>query len=174
MRWRRRARASVQISPRRGAERDEQSARFRQVRAGAGSRSARRSRDCWRWWKLSATEGDRELRRRCKRSSKAPKTASPSNGASTTTRRAPSIPSATQFPTVFFAGLFGSFNEKPYFQAQPGAEKAPVVNFSRDAAQRAEIARAIARAEDGTSGQDRGAGGARQARRRVRARQARV
>jgi len=34
-------------------------------------------------------------------------------------------------PTVFVAGLFGSrFNEKPYFQAQPGAEKAPVVNFS--------------------------------------------
>ncbi|HVN68077.1 MAG TPA: LemA family protein [Candidatus Binatia bacterium] len=35
------------------------------------------------------------------------------------------------FPTVMIAGLFGSrFNEKPYFQAQPGAEKAPVVNFS--------------------------------------------
>jgi LemA protein len=34
-------------------------------------------------------------------------------------------------PTVFIAGMFGSrFNEKPYFQAQPGAEKAPVVNFS--------------------------------------------
>ena len=34
-------------------------------------------------------------------------------------------------PTVFVAGLFGSrFNEKPYFQSQPGAEKAPVVNFS--------------------------------------------
>jgi LemA protein len=35
------------------------------------------------------------------------------------------------FPTVMIAGMFGSkFNEKPYFQAQPGAEKAPVVNFS--------------------------------------------
>jgi LemA protein len=34
-------------------------------------------------------------------------------------------------PTVFFAGLFGSkFNEKPYFKSQPGAEQAPVVNFS--------------------------------------------
>ncbi len=34
-------------------------------------------------------------------------------------------------PTVFVAGLFGSrFNEKPYFQSQAGAEKAPVVNFS--------------------------------------------
>ncbi|MGC1381448.1 MAG: LemA family protein [Candidatus Baltobacteraceae bacterium] len=34
-------------------------------------------------------------------------------------------------PTVFIVGLFGSrFNEKPYFQAQPGSEKAPVVNFS--------------------------------------------
>jgi LemA protein len=35
------------------------------------------------------------------------------------------------FPTVLIAGMFGSrFNEKPYFQSQPGAEKAPVVNFS--------------------------------------------
>ncbi|HET6276336.1 MAG TPA: LemA family protein [Candidatus Cybelea sp.] len=35
------------------------------------------------------------------------------------------------FPTVTIAGIFGGrFNEKPYFQAQPGAEKAPVVNFS--------------------------------------------
>ena len=34
-------------------------------------------------------------------------------------------------PTVFIAGFFGSrFNEKPYFQAQPGAEKPPTVNFS--------------------------------------------
>src|SRR5579871_828694 len=34
-------------------------------------------------------------------------------------------------PTVFIAGLFGSrFNEKPYFQAQPGAAQAPAVNFS--------------------------------------------
>ena len=34
-------------------------------------------------------------------------------------------------PTVFFAGLFGSrFNEKQYFKSQPGAEQAPVVNFS--------------------------------------------
>jgi LemA protein len=35
------------------------------------------------------------------------------------------------FPTVMIAGLFGSrFNEKPYFQAQPGAQNAPAVNFS--------------------------------------------
>lgn len=35
------------------------------------------------------------------------------------------------FPTVMIAGMFGSrFNEKPYFQAQPGAEHPPVVNFS--------------------------------------------
>lgn len=35
------------------------------------------------------------------------------------------------FPTVLFAGMFGSkFNEKPYFAAQPGAEKPPTVNFS--------------------------------------------
>lgn len=35
------------------------------------------------------------------------------------------------FPTVLIVGMFGSrFNEKPYFQSQPGAEKAPVVNFS--------------------------------------------
>ncbi len=34
-------------------------------------------------------------------------------------------------PSVFIAGLFGSrFNEKPYFQAQPGSEKPPAVNFS--------------------------------------------
>jgi LemA protein len=35
------------------------------------------------------------------------------------------------FPTVMIAGLFGSrFNEKPYFQAQAGAQTAPTVNFS--------------------------------------------
>ena len=35
------------------------------------------------------------------------------------------------FPTVMIAGMFGSrFNEKPYFQSQPGAEKPPTVNFS--------------------------------------------
>ncbi|HEV3091319.1 MAG TPA: LemA family protein [Candidatus Cybelea sp.] len=35
------------------------------------------------------------------------------------------------FPTVMIVGLFGSrFNEKSYFQAQPGAQQAPVVNFS--------------------------------------------
>lgn len=34
-------------------------------------------------------------------------------------------------PTVFIAGMFGSrFNEKPYFQAQPGAQAAPTVQFS--------------------------------------------
>ena len=34
-------------------------------------------------------------------------------------------------PTVLIAGMFGSrFNEKPYFQAQPGAAQAPAVNFS--------------------------------------------
>ena len=36
------------------------------------------------------------------------------------------------FPTVLFAGMFGSkFNEKPYFAAQPGAEKPPAVNFTQ-------------------------------------------
>jgi LemA protein len=34
------------------------------------------------------------------------------------------------FPTVLIAGFFGSrFQAKPYFQAQPGAEKAPEVKF---------------------------------------------
>jgi LemA protein len=33
-----------------------------------------------------------------------------------------------RFPTVLFASLFG-FREKPYFQAQPGAEVAPKVKF---------------------------------------------
>ncbi|MBV8155181.1 MAG: LemA family protein [Candidatus Eremiobacteraeota bacterium] len=34
-------------------------------------------------------------------------------------------------PAVLFVGMFGSrFNEKPYFQAQPGAEKPPAVDFS--------------------------------------------
>lgn len=34
-------------------------------------------------------------------------------------------------PTVLIAGMFGSrFNEKPYFQAQPGAAQAPAVDFS--------------------------------------------
>ena len=35
------------------------------------------------------------------------------------------------FPTVMIAGMFGSrFNEKPYFQATPGAQTPPAVNFS--------------------------------------------
>jgi LemA protein len=34
------------------------------------------------------------------------------------------------FPTVIFANFFGPrFNEKPYFQSQPGAETAPKVGF---------------------------------------------
>jgi LemA protein len=34
------------------------------------------------------------------------------------------------FPTVLIAGFFGSkFQEKPYFKAQTGAEKAPEVKF---------------------------------------------
>ena len=32
------------------------------------------------------------------------------------------------FPTVIFAGMLG-FPQKPFFNAQPGAEKAPAVNF---------------------------------------------
>jgi LemA protein len=33
-------------------------------------------------------------------------------------------------PAVIFAGMFGSrFNEKPYFQSQPGSDKPPTVNF---------------------------------------------
>ena len=32
------------------------------------------------------------------------------------------------FPTVIFAGMLG-FQPKPFFNAQPGAEKAPTVNF---------------------------------------------
>jgi LemA protein len=36
----------------------------------------------------------------------------------------------SRFPTVLFASLFGSkFAEKPYFQAQPGADVAPKVKF---------------------------------------------
>jgi LemA protein len=35
-----------------------------------------------------------------------------------------------RFPTVLIAGLFGNrFAPKPYFQAQPGSEKAPEVTF---------------------------------------------
>lgn len=33
-----------------------------------------------------------------------------------------------QFPTVIFAGWFG-FKERPYFEAEAGSEKAPVVQF---------------------------------------------
>jgi LemA protein len=34
-------------------------------------------------------------------------------------------------PTVFIAGMFGQkFADKPYFQAQPGAQTAPAVNFT--------------------------------------------
>lgn len=36
--------------------------------------------------------------------------------------------SIKKFPTNIFAGIFG-FNEKAYFQAEEGAEKAPEVNF---------------------------------------------
>jgi LemA protein len=32
------------------------------------------------------------------------------------------------FPAVFYAGMFG-FTPRPFFNAQPGAEKAPTVNF---------------------------------------------
>lgn len=34
-----------------------------------------------------------------------------------------------RFPTNLFAGMFG-FRERPYFAAQPGAERAPTVNFN--------------------------------------------
>jgi LemA protein len=33
------------------------------------------------------------------------------------------------FPTNLIAGMFG-FAPRPYFTAQPGAEKAPTVNFN--------------------------------------------
>lgn len=33
------------------------------------------------------------------------------------------------FPTVLFAGMLG-FQPRPFFEAQPGAEKAPTVNFN--------------------------------------------
>src|SRR4051812_16757369 len=33
------------------------------------------------------------------------------------------------FPTVFYAGMLG-FSPRPFFNAQPGAEKAPTVNFN--------------------------------------------
>ncbi len=33
-----------------------------------------------------------------------------------------------RFPTLLYAGMFG-FHPKPYFQADPGAEKAPTVQF---------------------------------------------
>lgn len=33
------------------------------------------------------------------------------------------------FPAVLYAGMFG-FKEKPYFNATPGAEKPPQVNFN--------------------------------------------
>jgi LemA protein len=33
------------------------------------------------------------------------------------------------FPTVFFAGMLG-FSPRPFFNAEPGAEKAPKVNFN--------------------------------------------
>jgi LemA protein len=33
------------------------------------------------------------------------------------------------FPTKLFAGMFG-FTPRPFFNAQPGAEKAPTVNFN--------------------------------------------
>ncbi len=36
----------------------------------------------------------------------------------------------SKFPTVLFASVFGArFKEKPYFEAQPGAEVAPKVKF---------------------------------------------
>ena len=38
--------------------------------------------------------------------------------------------SRSRFPTVLIAGLLG-FPPQPYFQADPGAQKAPTVDFSR-------------------------------------------
>jgi len=34
-----------------------------------------------------------------------------------------------RFPTALFANIFG-FSPRPYFEAQPGAETAPTVDFS--------------------------------------------
>jgi len=34
-----------------------------------------------------------------------------------------------RFPTNMIAGMFG-FSPRPFFAAQPGAEKAPTVNFN--------------------------------------------
>jgi LemA protein len=42
--------------------------------------------------------------------------------------------SIKQFPTVLYAGMFG-FKEKGFFQAQPGAEKAPTVDFGNNSGQ---------------------------------------
>ncbi len=126
------ARASVgQIPPRRGAERGQQSARLRASTRRRKTRSARRCRGCWRWSRTIRSSRRRANFQRCKRSSKAPRTASPLSGRNITmTARAFNTKRDT-IPTVWVAGIFGSrFNEKPYFQAQAGAEKAPTVNFS--------------------------------------------
>lgn len=39
-----------------------------------------------------------------------------------------------RFPAVLYAGIFG-FKEKGFFQSQPGAERAPTVNFGGDNSQ---------------------------------------
>jgi len=38
--------------------------------------------------------------------------------------------SRSKFPTVLIAGLLG-FPAQPYFQADPGAQKAPTVDFGK-------------------------------------------
>ena len=126
------ARASVgQISPAGRAKCYQQSARLRANMPPRKISSGRRSRGYWQSSRTIRSSKRPRTSQRSKRSSKAPKIASRSSEGNT--MRSPSAFNTRRdtIPTVFFAGLFGSkFNEKPYFKSQPGAEQAPVVNFS--------------------------------------------
>ena len=78
---------------------------------------------------LSRAEGEREFPGSSRRSSKGRKTASPlSEGISIQTVQAYNTAVRT-FPTNLFAGMLG-FHPRPFFNAQPGAEKAPEVKFN--------------------------------------------
>ena len=79
---------------------------------------------------LSRSCARRRTSATCRRSSRAPRIASPSSASASTKPRRRSTPRASSFPTTILAGFFGSrFNEKAYFKAQARAATAPQVKF---------------------------------------------
>jgi LemA protein len=100
--------------------------RFEQAQAGLSSALSRLLIVAEKYPELKATQGFQDLRIEI---------AGSENRISTEQRKyneaAQTFNSKRMsFPTVLIAGFFGSrFNEKPFFKAQPGAERAPEVKF---------------------------------------------